>query len=241
MFSEARIAVHAFQNAVLDVAGHGRHGVRLVHQRDVVEDAFAVFVHAANAVLDDDGDFVRERRIVGAKIRDGQREDVAVAVLVLQAFAGERGAAGGAAEQEAAHAHVGSGPDEIGDALEAEHRVVDEKRNGVDAVGGVSGAGGDEGSHRAGFGDALFQNLAVLGFLVIQQGVHVDGLVALADAGINARGAEERLHAERARFVGNDGDDELADFRIAAAFCGACRRRPSWWRLPCPRCRREIP
>ena len=94
---------------------------------------------------------------------------VAVAVLVLQPFAGERRAAGGAAEQEARGARVGGGPDQVADPLEAEHRVVDEERNHVDAVRGVGGAGGDERRHRAGFGDAFFENLAVLRFLVVER------------------------------------------------------------------------
>src|SRR5712672_3397392 len=137
--------VHTAQNAVFHVAGHGRHGVRLVHQSDVVKNVFAVFVHAANAILNDDGDLVGERGIVGEQIGNRQGEDVTVAVLVLQAFAGKRGAAGCPSEEESACAHVRSGPDEIGNPLEAEHRVINEERNGVDAVGGVSGARGNEG------------------------------------------------------------------------------------------------
>ena len=56
-------------------------------------------------------------------------EEVAVAVLVLQALAVERGAAGGAAHQEAARAHVARRPGEVADALKAEHRVVDVERD----------------------------------------------------------------------------------------------------------------
>ena len=56
------------------------------------------------------------------------------------------------------------------------------------------------------------------GFLVVEQGVDVDRLVELADAGINSDGAEKRFHAEGARFVRNDGHDQLADFRIAQHF-----------------------
>src|SRR6266853_3772581 len=210
--------VHAAQNAVFHIARHRWHGVRLVHQGDVVKNILAVFIHAANTVLNDDGDFVGERGIVGEQIGNGQREDVTVAVLVLQAFSGERGATGGAAEEEAACTHIGRGPDEIGDALEAEHRVVDKERNGVDAVGGVGRARGDEGGHGAGFGDSLFKDLAVFGFLVVHQGVDIDRLIFLADAGINASGAEQRFHTEGARFVWNDGNDELADFGIAQHF-----------------------
>src|SRR6267142_1040676 len=210
--------VHAAQNAVFHIAGHGWHGVRLVHQRDVVKNVFAIFVHAANAILNDDGDFVGECRIISEQIGNRQREDVAVAILMLQAFAGERGAAGGAAEKEASRAHIGSGPDEVGDALETEHRVVDEKRNGIDAVSSVGGARGDERGHGAGFSDSLFEDLAVFGFLVVHQSVDIDRLIFLTDAGINASGAEERFHAEGAGFVWNDRNYELADFGIAQHF-----------------------
>src|SRR6202795_2745086 len=109
---------------------------------------------------------------------------------MLQTFSCERGATGGASEEETAGAHVRGGPDEIGDALETEHGVINKKWNGVDAVGGIGRARGNEGSHGAGFGNSLFEDLAVLGFLVIQESVYVDGLVALADARINSHGAE---------------------------------------------------
>src|SRR5256884_2633933 len=42
-------------------------------------------------------------------------------------------------------------------------------------------------SHGAGFGDAFFQNLPLLRFLVVEQRVHVHGLVALADARIDRK------------------------------------------------------
>src|SRR5712671_3462864 len=136
---------------------------------------------------------------------------MAVAVLMLQAFAGKRGATSGATEEEASRAHIGSGPDEIGDALKAEHRVINEERNGIDAVGGVSGTRGDERGHGAGFGDSLFEDLAVFGFLVVHQSVDIDRLIFLANTGINSGRSKERFHAEGARFVWNDGNDELAE------------------------------
>ena len=54
-----------------------------------------------------------------------------LAVLVLQAFAGEGRAAGSGANEEAAAAHISGRPDEIGDPLEAKHRVEDERRGMV--------------------------------------------------------------------------------------------------------------
>ena len=134
---------------------------------------------------------------------------------MLQSFAGERRAAGRAAEQEAAAARIGGGPDEVADALEAEHRVEDEERNRVDAVRRVRRAGGDPRRNRSGLGDAFFENLPVLRFLVVEQRRHVDRLVELADARVDADRAEERLHAERPRFVRHDRHDELADLLVA--------------------------
>ena len=217
-FFSARLeAVETFQNAFANfvAVGHLGHGQRFVGDGQVVEDRLAIHVHALDAVLNDDGDLVSKGRIVSQAVGHAQGEHVRVAVLVLQAFAGESGAAGGAAQQEAARAHVGGRPDQVADPLEAEHRVINEERNRVDAVVGVRGAGGDERAHRAGFGDAFFENLAVLGFLVIKERVHVDRLIELADTRVDADLAEQRFHAEGAGLVGNDGDDQLADFRIA--------------------------
>ena len=88
-----------------------------------------------------------------------------MAVLVLQAFAVERRAAGGAAEHEALGPRVGRRPNQVADPLEAEHRVVDEHRDHVHAVRRVSRAGGDERRHRARLGDPFFEELAVLASL----------------------------------------------------------------------------
>ncbi len=138
-----------------------------------------------------------------------------MAVLVLQAFAVERGAAGRAAEHEAFGAGIGGGPDQVADPLEAEHRVVDEHRDHVHAVRRVRRAGGDERRHRAGFGDAFFEELAVFRFLVERELIGIDRLVKLADVGVDADLAEQAFHAERARFVGHDRHDVLADLLVA--------------------------
>ncbi len=138
-----------------------------------------------------------------------------MAVLVLQALAVQRRASGRAAEHEAPRAHVAGGPDQVADALEAEHRVVDEERDRVDAVRRVRGAGRDERRHRAGLGDALLEDLAVLRFLVVEQLVAVDRVVELPHRRVDAHLAEERLHAEGARLVGDDRHHHLADLLVA--------------------------
>ena len=76
-------------------------------------------------------------------------------------------------------------------------------------------AGGDERRHRAGLGDAFFQNLPVLRLAVVEHGVGIDRLVELAGVRVDAELAEERLHAERAGFVGHDRHDVAADVLVA--------------------------
>ena len=125
------------------------------------------------------------------------------------------GAPGGAAQEKPLGAHVPGRPDQVADALEAEHRVEDVERNDVDAVGGVGGTGGDEAGERARLGDALFQHLAVGGLAVVEQVRAVHRLVQLAQAAVDAHLAEQRLHAEGARLVRHD-------------------RAPAACRTPCP-------
>ena len=138
-----------------------------------------------------------------------------MAVLVLEAFAGERGPAGRGAYQEALATRIGERPDEVAHALQAEHRVVDVERDHGQAVVRVGGAGRGEGAHRTALGDALLENLAALGFLVIQEHLLIDRVVELSLASVDADLAKQRFHAERAGFVGNDGHHLPAQFGVA--------------------------
>jgi hypothetical protein len=110
---------------------------------------------------------------------------------VLEAFAVEGGAAGGGAEEEALGRMSPASQMEVADALEAEHRVVDVERDHRHADVGVGGAGGDEGRHGAGFGDAFLEDLAVLGLVVVAEGLAVDRLVELALGRVDADLAEQ--------------------------------------------------
>ena len=134
---------------------------------------------------------------------------MAVAILVLQSLAIERGAAGGTAEEESTGPAVAGGPDQIADPLEAEHRVVDEHRDHRHAVRRVGRSGGDETCHAPRLGDPLLENLPVLRFAIIEELIGVDRLVELPSMGVDPALLEERIHAERARLVGDDRDDVL--------------------------------
>ena len=133
---------------------------------------------------------------------------------MLETFAVEGGAASGCAHEEAAAAGIAEGPDGIADALEPEHRVIRVEGNHRHAVCRVRLAGGRETAHGAGFGDALFQDLAVLGFLVVEELIGIDGFVQLAVRGVDRNLAEEAFHAEGAGFVRDDRHDQLAQFLV---------------------------
>ena len=166
-------------------------------------------------MVQDHADFVREGRVVADAVRDGAGHDVAVAVFVLQAFAVERGAPRGAAQQEAARLHVARGPGQVADALEAEHRVVHVERH-HDAVAGAVGSGRrDPAAHAAGLVDAFLQDLALLVFLVVHHLVLVDRGVLLARGVVDADLAEQAFHAEGAGLVHQDGHHARAQRLVA--------------------------
>ena len=71
-------------------------------------------------------------------------------------------------------------------------------------------------THRPGFGDSFFENLAVSGFLVVRDLLRIDRLVQLSGVGIDAELAEHAFHAEGPRFVGHDRHHVLADLLVAA-------------------------
>jgi len=59
---------------------------------------------------------------------------MAVAVLVLQAFAGQGGSSGGAADHKAPGAHIAGCPHQVANALQPQHGIINEKRQRVDIV-----------------------------------------------------------------------------------------------------------
>ena len=139
---------------------------------------------------------------------------MAAAVLVLQPFASQGGAARRGAEQETARALVGSSPDLVANALKAKHRVVDVKGKHRQSVHAVAGGGCGPAGDRAGLRYAFFEYLAVECFAVAQHRSDVLGRVLLPDAGIDADLLEQVGHAEGARLVGHDRYDARAQRRV---------------------------
>ena len=206
--------VHPLEDPRLDPGRHGRLRVFLVHDRDVVEDVFLFDEHPPQAVLHDHGQLVRIRRVVADAVGDRRRQNVTVAILVLEAFARQGGPTRRAPEQEAPHLHVTRRPGQVVGALETEHRVVDVEGHHRDAVARVGGARRDPRRHGPGFVDALLQDLALLVFPVVGHLVGVDGLVQLADRGVDGKAPEHPFHPEGSRLVRHDGDDVRADLLV---------------------------
>ena len=138
-----------------------------------------------------------------------------VAVVVLEALAHQRRPARRGAEEEAAAARVAEGPDLVTGPLEAEHRVEDVERDHRHAVRRVGRAGGLERGHRARLGDPLLEHLAVGRLAVREHEVRVDRFVPLPERRVDPDLLEQRVHAERARLVGDDRHDPLAELRVA--------------------------
>mmetsp|Transcript_111216 Transcript_111216/g.354233 ORF Transcript_111216/g.354233 Transcript_111216/m.354233 type:complete len:941 (-) Transcript_111216:544-3366(-) len=198
-------------DATSQVFWHLRHGVVLVVQRDVVDQVLVLAPHLVDAILDDISQLVGEGWIPGNARRVGDREKIGVAVLVLQTFAVERGPAGRGAQEEAPGAGIRGLPDEVADALEAEHRVVDEERKHGAALGGVRCAAGNPSAQRTGLRDAFLQDLTIRGLGVLHQNVVVHRCVVLAEGGVNLELVEERIHTEGSGFVCDHGDAPLAE------------------------------
>ena len=138
-----------------------------------------------------------------------------MAVVVLQAFAHERGAPGRAAGQDAATAHVAQGPGEVTDPLEAEHGIEEVDGHHRLAPGGVGRGERDEAGQRAGLGDALLEHLARGALGVVQGQIGVDRDVVLPVGRVDLGLGDQRLEPERAGLVRDDGRHQRADGGVA--------------------------
>ena len=189
-------------------------GVVFVHQGDVIKHVLLFNQHLAHALVDDDRHLAGKRRVVGLAIGDGGRHQVAGAVLVLQTFAPQGGAACSGTKQEAPRPLVRRGPNGVAHPLKTKHGVVNVKRQHGQAVHAVAGGGGRPTGNGTRFADAFLQNLPVHGFAVTQHRANVLGLVLLPHAGINPHLLEQIGHAKSACFVSHDGHQACAQQRV---------------------------
>ncbi len=194
--------------------------VGLVVDGDVVHDVLTVAVrarlavHAAQTVAHDVGDLERPRRVVGhhGGVRRGQQ--LRVPVGVLEPLAGQRGTPRRRAQHEPARHLVGRRVQAVTGALEPEHRVEDVDRDHRLAVRGVRRAHGGERRGGARLVDALVQQLALLGLLVGEHELGVDGRVVLPLRVVDLRRREHRVEPEGPRLVRDDRHQAVADLRV---------------------------
>ncbi|MNR18724.1 hypothetical protein D3C85_1354700 [compost metagenome] len=123
---------------------------------------------------------------------------MAVPIVVLQAFAHQRGPAGRGTQQETPGAGIASRPSQIADTLEAEHRIEDVEGHRRHAVRTVRSARGDPRRNPAGLVQTLLHDLAVPCLFVVTQLAGVLRCIQLADVGMDADLAEQAFHAEGA-------------------------------------------
>ena len=161
---------------------YGRLAIGLVHHRDVVEDIALIDQHLAHAGIDDDRHFACEGGIPGLAVRNRGRHQMAAAVLVLQAFAAQRRAPRGGADQEAAGTLVGCRPDLIADPLKAEHRVINIEGQHGQSMHAVAGGCGRPAGECAGFADPFFEDLSVGGLAIAEHRADVLWRIALSNA-----------------------------------------------------------
>src|ERR1700722_15460010 len=140
---------------------------------------------------------------------------MAVAILVLQAFAIERSAARRPADQKAARPHVARRPGEIADALKPEHRIVDVEGYHRHIRGRIGCARGDERSHRPRLVDALLKDLAFWILAVIHELVGVLRPIKLTNLAEYSDLPKQTLHPEGAAFVGDDRDHMRPEILVA--------------------------
>ena len=86
-------AVQAAKDAFVSILGLRGHHEILVVRGDVVDDVLVLAVHLLHAALDDGRHLVSVGRIVSAHGRIGHGDEQGVSVLMLEAFAVERGPA----------------------------------------------------------------------------------------------------------------------------------------------------
>ena len=168
-------------------------------------------------VLDDVPDLVAVRRVVADDSRVGRRQQVRVAVGVLETLAGQRGASGRCAHDEAARHLVAGRPHRVTGALESEHRIEHVDRDERLALGRVARSCGSECGERAGLVDAGVDDLTLWALLVGQEEFAVDRGVVLAVRVVDLRRREVRVHSEGARLIRDDRHDPVPEIgRLAA-------------------------
>ena len=159
-------------------------------------------------------EFIRIGRVVRDDSWIGTGQKRRVAIGVLEAFPGQRGATRGRAHDEAPGHLVACCPHGIAGALKTKHGIEDINGNHGFTMGGVARSHRGKGGKRTGFVDAGVQNLAFNTFLIGQKLFAIHRGVGLSVGVINLGCGEVGVHSERSRFVRNDRNETVAEILV---------------------------
>ena len=207
--------VQAFENALFLTWLQPRMAVVFVHQGDVIKHVFLIADHAAQTIMQNHPDFMREGRVIRHAVGNGRGKHVTVTIFVLQAFPVEGSAPSGTAKQKATRAHVACRPSQVANALQAKHGIESIERNHRPIVGRVRCGRGNPRTHRTGFVDPFLQNLSGLVFAIVADLIFINRLIELPLLTENADLTEQTFHTKGARFVDQNRHDTITKRGVA--------------------------
>ena len=170
--------------------------------------------HALDPIPNQDRELPGKSGVVGSYGGHCAGENGGVAVLMLKPLAVQSSAPCRTAKQKPFCHHVCGRPNHVADTLKTKHGVKNIKGNRRHAEGGISRAGSNERSDRAGLANSLLQNLAINGFAVAIQRLSIDRGIALAIGRVDTGDFEECIHPEGARLVRDYGHHVLTHLGI---------------------------
>ena len=142
------------------------------------------------------------------------REDLRIAIHVLEAFTRQSRTTRSRADDEALRKLVPGSPELIACALETKHRIEDVEGNHGEVVGRVCGTDYLERCSTSSLGDTGVQNLALLGFAVREHHIRINRSVCLPRCIKDLRRGEDRIQTESASLIGNNRHEILTDILI---------------------------
>src|SRR5258706_15836164 len=100
--------IKAVEDSAFDSLRHRWHRDLLIVQGQVVQNILTILVHPLHSVLNNDGEFVSERRIVGHQVWNGACQKQTVSVFMLEPLAIESRPARCRSEQKSFGHHISS-------------------------------------------------------------------------------------------------------------------------------------
>ena len=137
-----------------------------------------------------------------------------VTILVLQTFTVQCSPSRGCTNQEATRLAIASSPSQITNTLESEHGVENIKGHHGQATRREGRCRRQPRTHRTGFVNTFFQDLAALIFFIEHDLTRIMRRVALPYRRVNTQLTEHTLHSEGPRLIRYDGHNAFTHLLI---------------------------